>query len=357
MTHRHYRKGATATLSQASPRNPRSSRFRRWFQARRVVTRSASVREATAPAAAFVRLGAGFAFEYAVSTRTCTFPYPSSSTPTSTASAARSAVCARCHRVAARPRARALHQHERDAGTRRATRRSSPRATAGCALSFGSFSPGGIAVVELNATAGIDRSPTRRSQCGAAFPNCAGSAVNVAKRRVVPARTRAGERLADNQGRRASARTARGVVPVRACRRRLYLFVVARMDATYELRVGRAAPTGPFVGRDGAPMADGGGALVLGSVTSTAAHRLVGPGHAGILAAGVAGGGDDVLTFDFQGVDGAGPPGRRRGCCGGTTTGGRWRPELSARAGVGVQRAHRRLGARRGSSGGRGPPP
>ena len=48
-------------------------------------------------------------------------------------------------------------------------------------LSFGSFSPGGIAVVELNATTGA-LTDAALSQCGAAVPYCVGSAVNVANR-------------------------------------------------------------------------------------------------------------------------------------------------------------------------------
>ena len=221
-------------------------------------------------------------------------------------------------------------------------------------LSFGSFSPGGIAVVELNATTGA-LTDAALSQCGAAFPYCVGSAVNVANRWC---RTHDGPANGSRTWCPPSSRIGEDALEASYLYERaagdFYLFVdyfscCRGMDATYELRVGRAAaPTGPFVGRDGAPMADGGGALVLGSVTSTAAHRLVGPGHAGILAASVADGGDDVLTFDFQGVDGAEYRPQARAL--------RWDddgwPVVSdrnfvpqpPRAGVGVQRAHRRLG-------------
>jgi arabinan endo-1,5-alpha-L-arabinosidase len=53
-------------------------------------------------------------------------------------------------------------------------------------------------------------------------------------------------------------------------------------DSTYEIRVGRSKKiTGPYLDRDGSPMADGGGTLVLGSK-----GRYIGPGHASILQKG-----------------------------------------------------------------------
>ena len=197
-------------------------------------------------------------------------------------------------------------------------------------LSFGSFSPGGIAVVELNATAGA-LTDAALSQCGAAFPNCAGSAVNVANRWC---RTHDGPANGSRTWCPPSSRIGEDALEASYLYERaagdFYLFVdyfscCRGMDATYELRVGRAAaPTGPFVGRDGAPMADGGGALVLGSgLTSTAAH----PSSAPATPASSPPASRAAATMCSRSTSRASTApstGRRRGCCGGTTTGGRW---------------------------------
>ena len=56
------------------------------------------------------------------------------------------------------------------------------------------------------------------------------------------------------------------------------------VESTYELRVGRStSPTGPFVDRKGVNMVDGGSELVLANITKTSRHKMIGPGHAGIM--------------------------------------------------------------------------
>lgn len=53
-------------------------------------------------------------------------------------------------------------------------------------------------------------------------------------------------------------------------------------DSTYEIRVGRSRQIfGPYQDKDGVPMVDGGGTLLLGSE-----GRYIGPGHASIFAKG-----------------------------------------------------------------------
>jgi arabinan endo-1,5-alpha-L-arabinosidase len=68
---------------------------------------------------------------------------------------------------------------------------------------------------------------------------------------------------------------------------RYYLFVnhglcCRNLSSTYNIRVGRAdAITGPYLDREGRPLMDGGGTLVLGTE-----GPFIGPGHAGIFAEG-----------------------------------------------------------------------
>jgi arabinan endo-1,5-alpha-L-arabinosidase len=61
-------------------------------------------------------------------------------------------------------------------------------------------------------------------------------------------------------------------------------------ESTYNVRVGRSrSVTGPYVDRDGRPMTQGGGTLVLGATTA----EWRGPGHNGFLRAN----GEDYLAF------------------------------------------------------------
>jgi arabinan endo-1,5-alpha-L-arabinosidase len=54
------------------------------------------------------------------------------------------------------------------------------------------------------------------------------------------------------------------------------------VDSTYEIRVGRSKKiTGPYPDRDGVPMLDGGGTLLLGSE-----GHYIAPGHASIFQKG-----------------------------------------------------------------------
>jgi arabinan endo-1,5-alpha-L-arabinosidase len=68
---------------------------------------------------------------------------------------------------------------------------------------------------------------------------------------------------------------------------RYYLFVnhglcCRNLSSTYNIRVGRAdAITGPYLDREGRPLMNGGGTLVLGTE-----GPFIGPGHAGIFAEG-----------------------------------------------------------------------
>jgi arabinan endo-1,5-alpha-L-arabinosidase len=79
-----------------------------------------------------------------------------------------------------------------------------------------------------------------------------------------------------------------------------YLFVnwglcCRGVKSTYEIRVGRARKvTGPYIDRDGRPMLNGGGTLVLG-----AQPPVIGPGHAGLATAR----GREWFTFHFYDAD------------------------------------------------------
>lgn len=70
-------------------------------------------------------------------------------------------------------------------------------------------------------------------------------------------------------------------------------------DSTYNIRVGRArAVTGPYVDRDGTPMTEGGGTLVLEATTP----QWRGPGHNGFLREGT----QDYLAFHAYPAQGRG---------------------------------------------------
>lgn len=72
-------------------------------------------------------------------------------------------------------------------------------------------------------------------------------------------------------------------------------------ESTYNIRVGRSRNvTGPYVGRDGVLMTDGGGTLVLGASAASAAWR--GPGHNSVLREA----GRDYLAFHAYPVQGRG---------------------------------------------------
>lgn len=82
---------------------------------------------------------------------------------------------------------------------------------------------------------------------------------------------------------------------------RFYLFVsfdqcCAALDSTYNIRVGRAdTVTGPYLDRDGKPMLDGGGTLLLGST-----GRFIGPGG---QEAFVTSGGERLAFHYYDGAD------------------------------------------------------
>jgi arabinan endo-1,5-alpha-L-arabinosidase len=70
-------------------------------------------------------------------------------------------------------------------------------------------------------------------------------------------------------------------------------------ESTYNIRVGRAeAITGPYVDRDGTPMTEGGGTLVLEATTP----EWRGPGHNGFLRDGT----QDYLAFHAYPAQGRG---------------------------------------------------
>lgn len=72
------------------------------------------------------------------------------------------------------------------------------------------------------------------------------------------------------------------------------------LESTYEIRVGRADKiTGPYLDREGTPLTEGGGTLVLAT-----SGRRIGPGHAGITTAPEG----ERLTFHFYDKENRGRP-------------------------------------------------
>ncbi|MEU0276012.1 arabinan endo-1,5-alpha-L-arabinosidase [Streptomyces sp. NPDC006307] len=88
-----------------------------------------------------------------------------------------------------------------------------------------------------------------------------------------------------------------------------YLFVsydrcCAGTDSTYNIRVGRAtSPTGPYTDRDGTPMTEGGGELLLASQ-----GRYVGPGGQSVLRDRGGRAGRDVLVHHYYDAEDGGVP-------------------------------------------------
>jgi arabinan endo-1,5-alpha-L-arabinosidase len=84
-----------------------------------------------------------------------------------------------------------------------------------------------------------------------------------------------------------------------------YLFVsfdvcCKGVQSTYNIRVGRSRkPEGPYLDRDGKPMMEGGGTLVLGTE-----GRVIGPGHCAVLRER----GRDLLVHHFYDGDANGIP-------------------------------------------------
>ncbi len=72
------------------------------------------------------------------------------------------------------------------------------------------------------------------------------------------------------------------------------------VDSTYEVRVGRArSPLGPFIDREGRPLMEAGGTLLLAG-----AGRWVGPGHQDVV-------GDEMVWHAYDREDGGKPKLRR----------------------------------------------
>ena len=172
-------------------------------------------------------------------------------------------------------------------------------------LSYGSWSStgatgGGVWAVELDPTTGLLGSAARR-RCGDAFPFCWSAAADAGFVSIAN-NPQAGNKYDGTNALEASYLYRHE----RAAHAQYFLFVnyfwcCRGLESTYEIRVGRAAsPTGPFRDRAGVEMGAGGGTLLVRNVTRAAGHRLVGPGHAGVLEAG---GGRYAFTFDLQAVD------------------------------------------------------
>lgn len=168
-------------------------------------------------------------------------------------------------------------------------------------LTFGSFSPGGIALVGLNETTG-SLSDEALAACAGRFPFCWADA----SRPASPFRN-----LADNwsddpryEGQNALEASYLYHHPASGDH---FLFVnyywcCRGLQSTYEIRVGRASrPTGPYRDKSGKSMTAGGGTLLLRNVTAAGGHAFVGPGHAGILRDPTDG--RYAFTFDYMAID------------------------------------------------------
>ena len=170
-------------------------------------------------------------------------------------------------------------------------------------LSTGS-SGGGVWGVELDADTGLLPTDTR-ARCGLSFPYC--WAAGDTAFHVLANNPQHGGTYNGTNSIEASYLYQHAAAAADASGGRYFLFVnyywcCRSTDSTYELRVGRArAPTGPFVDRAGIDLRHGGGTLLVPNISAWGAHRMVGPGHAGVLDDGDGG---YAFTFDFQGIEG-----------------------------------------------------